>query len=149
MNQKPINTSAPAADKTALLEGRNLSVSLTVNDLPTSLQWYRDVLGFGVDREHVREGTLRAVSLSAGEVRILIGQDDGAMGSDRVKGQGISMMITTAQDVDVIARRIKDFGGTLETEPTDTPWGARVFRVRDPDGFKLVVSSEKQAPPGV
>lgn len=143
MNQEPINTSAPAADKTTLLEGRTLGVSLTVNDLPTSLRWYRDVLGFTVDREHVREGMLRAVSLGAGEVRILIGQDDGAMGSDRVKGQGFSMMITTAQDIDALAQRIRDSGGTLESEPTDTPWGARVFRVRDPDGFKLVISSEK------
>lgn len=53
------------------------------------------------------------------------------------------MQITTAQDVDELARRIKERGGTLDSEPIDTPWGARVFRLRDPDGFRLTISSER------
>jgi uncharacterized glyoxalase superfamily protein PhnB len=28
------------------------------------------------------------------------------------------------------------------SEPVDTPWGVRMFRVRDPDGFRLTISSE-------
>src|SRR6185436_8887736 len=121
--------------------GRSLEASLTVNDLQASLAWYRDVVGFIVDREHRREGTLRAVALKAGAVRILIGQDDGAKGKDRVKGAGFSLFITTAQNVDAIARRITESGGVLESPPADTPWGTRAFRVRDPDGFKLTISS--------
>lgn len=124
-------------------QGRSLSISLTVNDLQKSLAWYRDVVGFAVDREHEREGKLRAVTLSAGDVRILIGQDDGAKGWDRAKGEGFSYRITTAQNVDEIAKRIKDAGGTLASEPVDTPWGARVFRLQDPDGFRLMISSEQ------
>ena len=27
------------------------------------------------------------------------------------------------------------------------PWGARVFRLRDPDGFRLAISSERSLPP--
>jgi uncharacterized glyoxalase superfamily protein PhnB len=34
-------------------------------------------------------------------------------------------------------------GGTLASEPTDMPWGQRVFRVKDPDGFVLVIASER------
>jgi uncharacterized glyoxalase superfamily protein PhnB len=120
-----------------------LGASLTVNDIDSSLAWYRDVLGFGVERRHEREGKLFAVSLRAGDVRILIGQDDGARGWDRVKGEGFSLQLTTDQDIDRIAQRIKELGGTLETEPVDTPWGAQIFRVRDPDGFKLVFSSPR------
>lgn len=119
-----------------------LSASLTVKDLQRSLAWYRDVLGFAVDREFEREGKLRAVSLRAGAVQILIGQDDGAKGLDRVKGEGCSLRLTTTQNVDEIAKRIKELGGTLESEPADIS-GARVFRLRDPDGFKLVISSER------
>src|SRR6266699_3234616 len=100
-------------------------------------------MGFGVDQKHEREGKLMAVSLKAGDVRILIGQDDGAKGWDRVKGEGFSLQMTTAQNVDEIAKRIKELGGTLESEPADMPWGARVFRLRDPDGFKLVISSAR------
>jgi uncharacterized glyoxalase superfamily protein PhnB len=115
---------------------------LTVKDLQQSLAWYRDVIGFTVDREHERDGTLQAVSLKAGTVRILLGRDDGAKGKDRVKGEGFSLQFTTAQNIDELAQRIKSRGGTLSLEPTDTPWGARVFRLQDPDGFKLVISSE-------
>jgi uncharacterized glyoxalase superfamily protein PhnB len=122
--------------------GRTLSASLTVKDLQKSLDWYRDVLGFNIDQRHEREGTLMAVSLRAGDVRILINQDNGAKGWDRVKGEGFSLMITTDQNVDEIAQRIKERGGTLETEPADMPWGARAFRVKDPDGFKLAITSK-------
>ncbi len=125
--------------------GRTLTASLTVKDLQKSLTWYRDVVGFTVDQNHEREGKLTAVSLKAGDVRLLIVQDDGARGWDRVKGEGFSLQIITDQNVDEIAKRIKDLGGTLESQPADTPWGARVFRVRDPDGFKLVISSERRS----
>jgi uncharacterized glyoxalase superfamily protein PhnB len=122
---------------------RSLAASLTVNDLPKSLAWYRDVLGFTVDEQHEREGKLQAVSLKAGDVRILLGQDNGAKGWDRVKGTAFSMMLTTTQDVDAIAARIKENGGTLESEPADTPWGVRAFRVKDLDGFLYTISTER------
>jgi uncharacterized glyoxalase superfamily protein PhnB len=126
----------------AALQASALAASLTVRDIQASLAWYRDVLGFTVARTFEREGTLRAVSLRAGAVQILIGQDDGAKGSDRAKGEGFSLQLTTAQDVDELARRIRAQGGTLDTEPADM-WGARAFRLRDPDGFKFTISSER------
>lgn len=132
---------APERNEHQTLRGRTLSASLTVRDLPTSLAWYRDVAGFTVEREYEGGGTVRAVALQAGDVRILLGQDDGARGSDRVKGDGFSLMITTDQDVDELAKRIEGHGGTLESHPASTPWGARVFRLQDPDGFRLVISS--------
>ena len=134
---------APTRAKPESFRARALQASLTVKDLEKSLAWYTDVVGFAVDRRHERDGKLVAVSLKAGRVRILLGQDDGAKGWDRVKGLGLSLQFTTVQNVDEVARRIKDLGGTLDTEPVDTPWGARVFRVSDPDGFKLVFSSER------
>ena len=130
-------------DKPAAFEARSLSTSLTVKDLQASLAWYRDVVGFTVSQQHEREGVVRAVSLSAGAVQLLLNQDDGAKGMDRVKGEGFSLMFTTSQDVDAIAKGITERGGTLDSEPADMPWGARVFRLRDPDGFRLVISSER------
>ncbi len=121
----------------------SLSASLTVKDVGASMAWYRDVLGFAVDREMRREDKLMGAALSAGDVRLLVNQDDGAKGLNRTKGEGFSLMITTAQSIDDIARRIREQGGTLDTEPADMPWGARVFRLKDPDGFKLVISSPR------
>ena len=120
-----------------------LQTSLTVKDIAKSLAWYQDAVGFTVDQKHEREGTLVAVSLKAGSVRILINRDDGKKGLDRVKGEGFSIQFTTSQNIDDIANRVKAHGGTLDSEPADMPWGVRMFRVRDPDGFKLVFSSER------
>jgi lactoylglutathione lyase len=123
--------------------GRALMASLTVKDLQKSLAWYKDVVGFTIDQKYERAGKLIAVAVKAGRVRILIGQDDGAKGTDRVKGEGFSLQITTGQSVDDLAHRIRERGGRLESDPADTPWGARMFRLVDPDGFKLTISSER------
>ncbi|HZI40117.1 MAG TPA: VOC family protein [Gemmatimonadaceae bacterium] len=125
------------------LRGREISASLTVNDLAKSLAWYRDIFGFHVEREFERDGRKMAVSLKAGAVAILITQDDGKKGANRVKGEGFSMMITTTQSVDEIAAAIKQRGGTLDSEP-ESRFGRRAFRLHDPDGFKFVVSTERQ-----
>lgn len=131
-----------SSDPSGALEAQSLEAALTVADLPTSVTWYREALGFAVEREFERDGRLRAVRLRAGAVRLLLGQDDGAKGAQRVKGEGFSLQLTTMQDVDAIAQRIQRRGGTLETEPADM-WGARAFRVRDPDGFRLTISSPR------
>jgi PhnB protein len=120
---------------------RNLSASLTVNDLQRSLAWYRDIVGFAVDLMHERDGRLNSVTLKAGDVRLRLSQDDGAKGANRVKGLGMSLHFATVQNLDEMARRIKERGGTLDSEPADMPWGTRQFRLRDPDGFQLAISS--------
>lgn len=137
------NNPAGATQATEIksLNGTQLTVSLTVKDIARSLAWYRDVVGFTVEQEYEHDGAVRAVRLCAGAVRIVIGQDDGAKGWDRVKGEGFAFTITTDQPVGEVADRIKANGGTLVAEPTDMPWGARVVRVQDPDGFKFAISS--------
>jgi lactoylglutathione lyase len=124
----------------ALPRGESLQVSLTVNDLQASLHWYVDVVGFKADRRIERDGKLRGIALSAGGVRVTINQDDGAKGKNRPKGVGFSLQISTTQDVDELAQAIQRRGGALVTEPADMPWGARIFRLQDPDGVAWVIS---------
>ena len=124
---------------------RALQNSLTVKDIQKSLTWYHEVVGFMIDNRYERDGKLVGVALKAGDVRILLNQDDGKKGWDRVKGEGFSLSFVTAQSIDDLANRIKELGGTLETEPVDTPWGVRMFRLRDPDGFKIAIMSERPA----
>lgn len=135
------NDRAPQRTQPESFRGRELNASLTVNDLEKSLAWYCNVLGFTVERRIEREGKLVAASLKAGTVAIVIGQDNGAKGWERVKGQGFSLQITTTQNIDELAARVKAAGTALDTEPMDAPWGARIFRVIDPDGFKYTISS--------
>jgi uncharacterized glyoxalase superfamily protein PhnB len=136
-----MNDAAVKADPYPPLVAQDLGASLTTADVLRSRNWYRDVLGFTVDREFEREGRVFAVSMRAGSVRLLVTQDDGSKG-DRVKGEGFSLQITTSQDIDAIAAHAKRAGATFDTEPMDS-WGMRVFRLRDPDGFRLVISSPR------
>jgi len=122
----------------ASLDVQSLSPSMTVNDLEGSLKWYQDSLGFKVEQRHEREGKLRAASLSAGSARVMLNQEDGAKGTDRIKGQGMSLYFTTQQSVDALAEKFTANGGTLQVGPQDMPWGVRMISVLDPDGYKLV-----------
>ena len=126
------------------LVARSLEASLTVSDLSTSVAWYRDVVGFAVAREYRRDERLFAVAMRAGSVELLLVQDDGARGADRVRGEGFSLQITTAQDIDALAARVESCGGALETAPM-TVAGKRAFRLRDPDGFRFTISSPREA----
>lgn len=138
----PGNAASKARMQPESFRARALGASLTVKDLQTSVAWYRDVVGFHVDRQMERDGKVTGAALKAGGITILLNQDDGGKGWDRAKGQGFSLNFTTGQSVDQLADRIKSHGVTLEREPTDMPWGARLFTFRDPDGYKIAIASE-------
>jgi PhnB protein len=121
-------------------EAITMSISLTVKDLLKSVAWYHEIVGFSIERRNERDGKLRSVYVNAGAVRIALNQDDGAKGWERTKGLGFSFNIRTDQDIDEIAKRIKENGGTLDMEPSDMPWGVRLIRLSDPDGYKLGIS---------
>ena len=141
----PHEPAAPSAAEPLAAEpftAESLEASLTVRDLAASVAWYRDVVGFTVDREHRRGEQLFAVALRAGRVRLLLTQDTGAEGMDRVKGVGFSLQLTTAHDVDALAAGIRARGGVLATEPADA-FGVRAIRLRDPDGFRFAISAPR------
>jgi uncharacterized glyoxalase superfamily protein PhnB len=126
----------------AKLQLSSLAPALTVDDIEASLRFYTEVLGFAVLERFEQDGQLFGASLGAGKVQLLLGQDDWKKGRDRKKGVGFRIYCSTAADIDALAAAIKERGGELETEPTDQPWGARDFSVRDPDGFAISISTE-------
>ena len=130
-------------DATAAINATNLGCSITCKDVQASIRFYREAIGFAVAFTFEHEGKVAGAVVTAGDCRIVLNQDDGKMGWDRVKGQGFYLQINVAgaADVDAAAARIKAAGGTLIDEPADRPWGARMFQFKDPDGFKLGVST--------
>jgi uncharacterized glyoxalase superfamily protein PhnB len=127
----------------AVLNATTLGCSITCKDVEASIRWYHEVLGFGVAQTFERDGKVAGAVIVAGDIRIVLNQDDGKLGWDRIKGQGIYIQINVAGlgDVDATAARIKAAGGTLLNEPADRPWGVRMFQVKDLDGFKLGIST--------
>jgi uncharacterized glyoxalase superfamily protein PhnB len=127
----------------ATLNATTLGCSLTCNDVVASIAWYRDVLGFTVAFEFERDGKPVGAVVTAGDIRIVLNQEDGKLGWDRKKGQGfyLQLNVATPADVDAAADRVRAAGGDIISEPEDRPWGARMFQFRDLDGFKLGVST--------
>ncbi len=125
------------------LHATTLGCSMTCKDLGASIVFYRDVLGFALAQTFERDGATTTAVIQAGEIRIVLNQDDGKLGWDRIKGQGIyiQLNVASAADVDAAAERIRAAGGTLIDQPADRPWGVRMFQFRDPDGFKMGVST--------
>lgn len=130
-------------DTTAAINATSLGCSITCKDLQASIRFYRDGIGFAVGETYENEGKVVAAVVSAGDCRIVLNQDDGKLGWDRIKGQGFYLQINVAApaDVDAAAARIKAAGGKLIDEPADRHWGVRMFQFKDLDGFKLGVST--------
>lgn len=112
-------------------------VSLTAKELAKSVAWYRDVLGF-----QVLYASDSSAGVKAGNAFIYLNQDDGKRGWERVKGEGFALQFAVAGGVDDVANRIKAAGGKLESEPADMPWGQRMFRLLDPDGYRLSIAAD-------
>ena len=137
-------SSAPAKDAVVEAEQPQLDavvIGITVNDLPGSVAWYRDILGCEVAKEWVRDGKMTAATMRAGSVEFLLQQDDFAKGRDRQKGEGLRLYLVTRQEVDRLAAAVKSRGGKLVQEPTNQRWGARDFAIVDPDGFKISITT--------
>lgn len=130
-------------DTNAAINATTLGGSLTCKDLEASIRFYRDAIGFAVAQTYESDGKVVAAVVAAGDCRLVLNQDDGKLGWDRIKGQGFYLQINVAgpADVDAAAARIKAAGGALIDEPADRPWGVRMFQFRDLDGFKLGVST--------
>ena len=114
--------------------------SFTVDDLEKSIRFY-EALGFAVSERWEEKGTLLGVMLRAGTTEIGLSQDDWKKGRDRKKGVGVRLLLSTTQNVDEVAARAKSAGITLKSEPFDSEWKTRVFKVVDPSGFLLTMSS--------
>jgi uncharacterized glyoxalase superfamily protein PhnB len=142
VKRRSAHRARPARKQPETLRLRSAAPSFTVANIEKSVAFYRDVLGFTVKDRWDQDGKLMGVELVAGNVRIMLSQDDWKKGRDRVKGEGFRIYCMTAQSVDAIAARIQASGGSLLQEPRDQPWGLRDFAVADPDGFKITISNE-------
>jgi uncharacterized glyoxalase superfamily protein PhnB len=86
------------------------------------------------------------VTRSYAGTQIGLNQDDWKKGRDHKKGIGVRLSIsTTPGNVDEIAKRARNAGLTLKSDPHDTEWKSRAFEISDPSGFLLTIFSETSA----
>ena len=145
MNEPDTQKEASVATTQEAVQISAIVPTLTADDLQKSITFY-EALGFAIEERWEEKGTLLGVMLRAGETRIGLNQDDWKKGRDRKKGIGVRLSIsTTPGNVDAIARRARNAGITLASDPHDTEWKSRAFEVSDPSGFLLTIFSEGSA----
>jgi predicted enzyme related to lactoylglutathione lyase len=120
-----------------------LRVELFVDDVERSASFYARVLGFV--REHESSGY---VAMRRGEVRIGIGGAadlaahhyfDAPSLRGR-KGIGVELVIEV-EDVESACRMVMAASHPVLAPLQDRPWGLRDFRIADPDGYYLRITS--------
>jgi lactoylglutathione lyase len=120
---------------------------LFVEDMETSLGFYTRVLGFEV----VRDQPGNYASLRNGEVVLGLGPisklpEEGGyftreIGSLR-RGLGVEIVLEV-DGVDEWHRRVVASGHPVFEAPQERPWGSRDFRIVDPDGYYLRLTSKQ------
>jgi len=114
-------------------------VAVAVTDLERSIGFYRELLGFSVERSvELPDGTRIAFMGAAGHGEIELMQYADLFPST---GEGRAGLIHIALQVDALDdmyAQLKGKGVAFQREPSQIrPGGPRVARLRDPDGVDI------------
>jgi uncharacterized glyoxalase superfamily protein PhnB len=126
---------------TAQFAATHTAIGITASDLPKSIRFYTEGLGFEITRTNETDGVMNFAAMKAGAAEFAIGRDNFAKGKDRVKGVGMRIWIHTSEDLTTIANRVKAAGFAVEADPAPLPWGPMAFQVSDPDGIALTITN--------
>ena len=115
-------------------------VVVLVKDFERSLSFYRDMLGLPLTRSWDRpdsKGALFGVGDSAIEILWVPGGKNNEACDFKLPFSKIHINLQV-DDVDGCYSDLKKRGAPITEEPEDTFWGARLFRLNDPDGVHIV-----------
>jgi catechol 2,3-dioxygenase-like lactoylglutathione lyase family enzyme len=115
---------------------------LQVFDMPTSLRFYRDLLGFEVVQRSQPTDSCGWVWLRLGDVELMLNtayedadrpsqQDEG-----RRRAHGDTVLYFGCRDVDASFRYLRAIG-IAASAPRTAPYGMRQTSFQDPDGYGL------------
>jgi uncharacterized glyoxalase superfamily protein PhnB len=110
----------------------NVRCVLAVKDLPTSVAFYRDILGFTLDLE-----VTGWAFLSRDRFQVMLGECPDAMSANQT-GDHSYFAYVNVDDVDDLYRELSAKGVSRIQEVADKPWGMREFDVRTPDGHRIM-----------
>lgn len=112
--------------------------NLRVENPKSEVDWLVRVLGFEVHYIAEYEGQIVHAELRMGDQLLFLQPDkaDDPYGMHSPKNlNGTNQCVCIAvEDVDAIAVRVRETAGEMITQPHDTPYGAREFSCRSPDG---------------
>ena len=121
---------------------RGMTPLLEVFDMPTSLAFYRDLLGFEVVGRSGPDDNCGWVLLKLNDIHLMLNtayEDDErppAPDPVRVRAHHDMALFFSCPDVDAAHRYLKESGLNVES-PHNAPYGMRQMYFMDPDGFNL------------
>jgi lactoylglutathione lyase len=112
-------------------------------DLPRSLLFYRDALGFEPRYRWPPEGVPDFVVLRLGGFELALSDADAP---ERLLGRRMGAdlrfeLCVYTDDVDRAVARLRDAGVPVLRKAEDMPWGERMAYVADPDGNPVQVTA--------
>ena len=119
---------------------------LFVSDRDRSVDFYTSVLGFDVQRLDESHALLTCgqVTLGLGRQADLPETGDGPgftqQRLERDHGAGVEIVLETPE-LDALYERVRRSRYPLAAPLQDRPWGLRDFRVTDPDGYYLRITT--------
>jgi catechol 2,3-dioxygenase-like lactoylglutathione lyase family enzyme len=125
---------------------RDICPLLQVFDMPTSIKFYRDVLGFAVAQTSAPDDSFTWALLSRDGAQIMLNtayEDDerpAAPDPGRMAGHADAALFFGCLDLDGAYRHLRAHGIDV-TEPVVRDYGMKQLYVRDPDGFELCFQS--------
>ncbi len=121
-------------------------IELFVSDVETSVGFYEEALGFRLDRLDADYASLRRGKAVLGLGAMTKLPEDGlgpgftqARVSDE-RGAGVEIVLEV-EDLDDALARFEAAGGRLAEPIQRRPWGLRDFRVVDPDGYYIRITT--------
>ncbi len=121
-----------------------LTLELFVADISRSVAFYAEVLGFRVIKQKADGYTLLAkgdVNLALNDLGVLDARHPVRPTTGERMGRGVEIAFSVA-DIRAAYGQVKASGWPLSTDLTDRPWGLTDFRLVDPDGYYIRVTSE-------
>lgn len=121
-------------------------VGLFVDDMPTMVRFYRDVLGFEITED---ENTKNVYLIKNGTLFMLYERKNFEKMINRkfeyLKGFNghfeIALYVDTFEEVDAEYAKAIQKGACAVLEPTTEPWGQRTCYIADPEGNLIEIGS--------
>jgi lactoylglutathione lyase len=120
-----------------------LRIEIFPADLDATVEFYTRVLGFTLARDQ-RDGSPGYVALERGPVRIGAAYRDVPERQPGRRPPSGTEIVLEVDDLDAEHARVVAAGWPIEEDLTDRPWGLRDFRVLDPGGYYLRLTSRDQ-----
>lgn len=121
-------------------------IGLFVNDMPTMVRFYRDVLGFEITEG---ENAINVYLIKNGTLFMLYERKNFEKMTNRkyeyLKGFNghfeIALYVDTFEEVDKEYAKAVAKGAQSVLEPTTEPWGQRTCYIADPEGNLIEIGS--------